>query len=157
MEQMLRPTGLLGATGLARDEMLADFHPPQTAEEVELAVLGVDGIRVTPLELAVAYRWLALRMMADRNSIATETVMGGLSDSATFGIAGEAHAGGVSVAGKTGTAESGGSKQTHGWFVGLVPALNPEIVIVVYLPVERGVDAAHIAGLVLGNSPMVRK
>jgi cell division protein FtsI/penicillin-binding protein 2 len=157
MEQMLRPTGLLGATGLTRNEILAEFHPPQTVEEVELGVLGVEGIRVTPLELAVAYRWLALRMMADRNSIATETVMGGLSDSVTFGIAGQAYSGGVSVAGKTGTAESVGSTQTHGWFVGLAPALNPEIVIVVYLPVGRGVDAAHIAGLVLGNSPMARK
>jgi peptidoglycan glycosyltransferase len=157
MEQILRTAGVLGPTRLVPDEAAADFRRPQTVEDMELAVLGVEGIRLTPLELAAAYRWLAQRTTADPSSIATRTVIGGLLDSATFGIAGPAHSGGVPIAGKTGTAENSGSQQTHGWFVGFAPASNPEIVIVVYLPVGRGADAAHIAGLILGNSPMVRR
>lgn len=154
LEPMLRDTGLLGATRLASDEAVAEFSIPRTIEDAELAVLGVEGIQVTPFELASAYRWLAQRMRSDPASVASKTVLSGLSDSANFGIAVPVHFGGVSVAGKTGTAESAGSRRTHGWFVGLAPAANPEIVIVVYLPAGRGADAAHIAGLVLASSSM---
>ena len=35
----------------------------QSADSEELALLGVDGVRVTPLELAAAYRWLALSLL----------------------------------------------------------------------------------------------
>jgi len=31
---------------------------PRTPDQNRLALLGVDGVRVTPLELASAYRWL---------------------------------------------------------------------------------------------------
>jgi len=76
--QMLRRTALLGATGLARDEATADFREPQNAAEEQLAVLGVVGVRVTPLELAEAYRWLALQMAAHLQSGASQVVMSGL-------------------------------------------------------------------------------
>jgi cell division protein FtsI/penicillin-binding protein 2 len=154
---MLGGTGLLSPTRLVTDEAVARFRPPQTVEEMELAVLGVEGILVTPLELAVAYRWLALRMTASPASNATTTVLGGLSDSAEFGIADAAHSDRLPVAGKTGTAANAGARGTHGWFVGLAPASNPEVVLVVYVPAGRGADAARVAGLVLGNSPLVRK
>jgi penicillin-binding protein 2 len=151
---MLRPTGLLGATGLAHDEAVADFQEPRTPEEMQLAVLGVDSIRVTPLELASAYRWLATELALHTQTIAATTVSGGLADSAESGMAQPARQAGNSVAGKTGSAESAGSHRTHGWFAGFAPAAHPWVVIVVFVPSGRGVDAAHIAGRLLALAPI---
>jgi len=154
--RLLRPTGLLGTTGLTRAEAAAEFHEPQSTDAEQLALLGVDGIRITPLELAVAYHWLAVEMAAHPDSEAAEVVRDGLADSASFGMAGAASLGGVAVLGKTGTAEGIRSSQSHGWFVGLAPAQNPKVVIVVYLPAGRGRDAARIAGEILAHAPLER-
>lgn len=151
---LLRPTGLLAATGLAREEAVAEFHEPESADAEQLALLGVEGIRVTPLELAEAYRWLALELAAHPNSDAARVVSVGLEDSASFGMAGQASLGGVAVLGKTGTAEGLASNRSHGWFVGLAPAQKPRFVIAVYLPAGRGADAAHVAGEVLSSAPL---
>lgn len=151
---LLRATGLLGTTGLASPEATADFREPRSVTDQQLAVLGVKGVRVTPLELAIAYRWLAREMTAHANTSAAQTVRVGLLDSATFGIAGEASAGEVAVAGKTGTAESTATSRTHGWFVGLAPAERPQVVIAVYLPSSRGADAAAVAGALLARAPL---
>ena len=62
--------------------------------------------------------------------------------------------GGVPVAGKTGTANLGPGTGSHGWFVGLVPAEHPTVVLAVYLPAGRGADAATVAAEVLKNSPL---
>ena len=40
---------------------------------------------------------------------------------------------GVSVAGKTGTAEAGKSVQTHAWFIAFAPADNPRVAIAIVL------------------------
>jgi peptidoglycan glycosyltransferase len=69
-------------------------------------------------------------------------------------MAGQASLGGVAVLGKTGTAEGTSSSRTHGWFVGLAPAKNPQVVIAVFLPSGRGADAAHVAGALLANAPI---
>jgi penicillin-binding protein 2 len=154
---LLRPTGLLGPTGLAGKDSLeavAEFREPNSPDAEELALLGVDGVRVTPLELATAYRWLALELAAHSDSDASQVVRAGLEDSASFGMAGQASLGGVAVLGKTGTAEGVASSRTHGWFVGLAPAQNPQVVIVVFLPEGRGADAAHVAGELLANAPI---
>jgi cell division protein FtsI/penicillin-binding protein 2 len=166
--QLLRPTGLLGPTGLvgpkgktdlsglARDEAAAEFREPETVDAEQLALLGVEGVRVTPLELAVAYRWLARELDTHPASDATQVVRAGLEDSASFGMAGQASLGGVAVMGKTGTAEGTRSSQSHGWFAGIAPAENPKVVIVVYLPAGRGADAAYVAGEILANAPLER-
>lgn len=151
--QVLKPTGLLGATGLAANEALAEFRAPRTPEEEELAVLGTEGIRVTPLELAVAYRWLAKELMANSSSRAAQVVQAGLKDSASFGMADQASMGGAAVAGKTGTAASTEASWTHGWFAGFLPVDRPRVVMVVYLPTGRGADAAHVAGVLLAHAP----
>jgi cell division protein FtsI/penicillin-binding protein 2 len=151
---LLRSTGLLGATGLAREEATAEFREPATTAEMQLAVLGVEGIRVTPLELAEAYRRLALELTAHPDSIASQTLRTGLEDTASFGVARQASLGGVPVAGKTGTAEGEGTSQTHGWFVGFAPADKPQVVIVAYLPAGRGADAARVTGDVLARAPL---
>jgi cell division protein FtsI/penicillin-binding protein 2 len=152
LSRILKPTGLLSQTRLTPDEVVADFREPQTPEETALAVLGTVGIRVTPLELAAAYRWLALQMASQSNGEAAQVVNAALKDSAGFGMAGAAGVGGIDVAGKTGTAESAGAIQTHGWFAGLFPASRPKVVIVVFLPRGNGADAAHLAGLLLAHA-----
>lgn len=150
--RLLRRTGLLSATGLAPNEAVAEFREPDSADSRQLTLLGVDGVRVTPLELARAYRWLALELAVHADSDASQVVRTGLEDSASFGMAGQVSLGGVAVLGKTGTAESEASSRTHGWFVGLAPAQNPKVVIVVFLPSGRGADAAHVAGELLANA-----
>lgn len=152
--RLLRPTGLLGLTGIAPQEAVAEFSEPDSPDSQQLALLGVDGVRVTPLELAAAYRWLAFELAAHPDSDAARVVRAGLEDSASFGMAGQASLGGVAVLGKTGTAEGASSPHTHGWFVGLAPAENPQVIIAVFLPAGRGADAAHVAGELLANAPI---
>ena len=149
LDRILRPTGLLSVTGLAPREATDEFRGPVTQADEQLAVLGLANIRVSPLELAEAYSWLALRMAAHPDSRAAQVVSAGLRDSSSFGMAGEANLGGLPVAGKTGTAEDANSARTHGWFVGLAPAAQPEAVLAVFVPSGRGADAAHVAGAIL--------
>lgn len=58
---------------------------------------------------------------------------------------------GVTVAGKTGTAEVGKTSQTHAWFIGFAPAENPRVAIAVVLENAGvgGTVAAPIAREVL--------
>ena len=51
---------------------------------------------------------------------------------------------GLSLAGKTGTAEVGGGKRDHAWFVGFVPADAPRYAFVVVL--EHGGSGGSVAG-----------
>lgn len=153
LEAMLRKTGVLAPSGLAANEASAVFHAPENVERTELAFLGVEGVRVSPLELAEAYRWLANEMEKSPEVAATKTVRAGLTDSASYGMADAAGMGGVPVMGKTGTAALSGVQQTHGWFAGIAG----DVVIVVYLPAGRGADAARVAGVVLKNSPLAGK
>jgi cell division protein FtsI/penicillin-binding protein 2 len=162
LRALLAPTGLLSQTGLAPAEATAVFHDPQTADSTSLALLGVDGILVTPLELATAYRWLALQLAAPHPegtgrppaAAAAQVVEDALADSASFGMAGAASLGGVPIAGKTGTASSAAGGQSHGWFIGLAPSDAPRAVIAVYLPAGHGADAARVAADLLAHSPL---
>jgi cell division protein FtsI/penicillin-binding protein 2 len=154
LRRLLSPTGILGQTGLAADEAKAAFREPRTQDEASLTLLGVDGIRVSPLELAAAYRWLALQLAARGGSAAAQAVHAGLADSASFGIAASASLGDVSVAGKTGTANLGPGTPSHGWFAGFAPAGQPRAVVVVYLPAGHGANAAQVAADLLAHSPM---
>jgi cell division protein FtsI/penicillin-binding protein 2 len=156
--RLLRPTGLLSVTDLAtapEHEASANFREPTTTEAEQLALLGVDGVLITPLELAVAYRWLAQQLAANPQTKATQVIDAGLADSAGFGMARQATHSGASVAGKTGTAEGTASTQSHGWFAGLAPAVKPQVVVVIYLPAGRGSDAARVAAELLAHSPVM--
>jgi peptidoglycan glycosyltransferase len=59
---------------------------------------------------------------------------------------------GTTVAGKSGTAELGGSGEPHSWFIGFAPAEAPEVVIAVLVEeAGRGGDvAAPMAGQLMG-------
>ncbi|MCD6554260.1 MAG: hypothetical protein J7M16_09655, partial [Anaerolineae bacterium] len=60
------------------------------------------------------------------------------------GCAGEAALPGVTVAGKTGTAQVGEPGQLpHAWFIGFAPAEAPRVVVVVL--VENGGDGGRVA------------
>ena len=170
LEAMLRKSGLLGASGLVANDATAIFRAPLTSEKTQLALLGVSGVRVSPLEMAEAYRWLARELIENKNSEAAKVVAAGLADSASFGMAravsfgrsSSASLGGVTVAGKTGTAAREDQSQTHGWFAGFAPfdaamSEKPQIVVVVYLPAGRGTDAAQVAAEVLKNSPLAKR
>lgn len=50
----------------------------------------------------------------------------------------------VAVAGKTGTAETGGGRPDHAWFAGFVPAEQPQFAVVVVL--EHGGSGSRAAG-----------
>ena len=161
LEAMLRKSGLLSASGLAANEATAVFRAPTTSERAQLAMLGVAGVRVSPLEMAEAYLWLARELVENKNSKAARVVAAGLADSANFGMAGAASLGGVAIAGKTGTATREDQSQTHGWFAGFAPfdaamSQKPQIVVVVYLPAGRGMDAARVAAEVLKDSPLAK-
>lgn len=61
-----------------------------------------------------------------------------MRQSVDYGVASSAKVAGVTVAGKTGSAEFGeqhadGSYDTHAWFVGFAPFENPQIAVVVFL------------------------
>lgn len=56
------------------------------------------------------------------------------------------------VAGKTGTAETGGGQADHGWFAGYTPAEEPRFAFVVVLEHGgSGADAARLAGNLIGR------
>lgn len=154
LRSVLAPTGLLSQTGLAPKEATAVLRDPQSPDASRLAVLGVAGILVTPLELATAYRWLALQLAAHPNSRAAQVIRAGLADSASFGMAGAASLGGVPIAGKTGTASTAAGMQIHGWFAGQAPSDHPSVVIAVYIPAGHGADAARVAADLLADSPL---
>lgn len=114
-------------------------HAPMadaSAEQRELAVLGLEGTTVSPAELARSYRNL---LVAEPDE---GTVVRGLRDSVGYGMANPASVPGLDILGKTGTASGAGETWTHGWFAG---ALAGRLIVVVYVPHGDGGTAAHLA------------
>jgi len=107
-----------------------------TVEERELAVLGLNGVSVTPIAMARAYREMLQHGPYD-------AVMRGLRGSVEYGMANNARVAHVNVLGKTGTAANAQTARTHGWFAGAVPG---RFVVVVYVPDGNGAEAAALAG-----------
>ncbi|GAB2775682.1 penicillin-binding protein 2 [Nocardioides salsibiostraticola] len=58
---------------------------------------------------------------------------------------------GVSVAGKTGTAQSGGDGPPYAWFVSFAPAEDPEVAVAVMIESAPNVPRESIAGGALGG------
>ena len=120
---------------------LAPTSIPQSREQKELLVLGVAGIAVSPAQMAVAYRRLALEL----DQANAPAVREGLRDSVTYGMAHNADVPGMEIAGKTGTAGDGAQGRSHGWFAGTGHLGHDEVVVVIYLPLGNGADAARLA------------
>jgi membrane peptidoglycan carboxypeptidase len=107
-----------------------------TVEQRQLAVLGLNGVTASPLELARAYREL-LDHLPPNGPVAR-----GLKESVDYGMANPAAVSGVPILGKTGTASDPGEAWTHGWFAGAIPG---RFVLVVYVPHGDGGTAARLA------------
>lgn len=126
--------------GAALDDAMAGLHHAEfrsaTVEQRELAALGLQGVTVTPSELAKAYRELLLPMKPG------DTVAAGLRDSVSFGMARGAKVPGMEVMGKTGTASEPGQPATHGWFAGAVPG---RWIVVIFVPRGDGGVASGLA------------
>jgi stage II sporulation protein D len=114
---------------------------PQGREQKELLVLGVAGIAVSPAQIAEAYRRLALELDQSKAPAVRE----GLRDSVTYGMAHNADVPGMEIAGKTGTAGEEAQGRSHGWFAGTGHLGHDEVVVVIYLPLGNGADAARLA------------
>jgi cell division protein FtsI/penicillin-binding protein 2 len=104
--------------------------------------IGEEGIRVTPLGLAEAYRGLILPLRDPRSvTPGLRLALKGMEAVVSNGTAQAAASQNVIVAGKT------GSLAGHGWFVGFAPSERPEIVVLIF--VEQGTGgktAAPLAG-----------
>jgi membrane carboxypeptidase/penicillin-binding protein len=104
-----------------------------------LEALGVDGIRCTPLDLARAYRRLALKRIQDAQAFAP--VYQGLIESIQRGTSIAAGtAASAPVYGKTGTTSQ------SAWFAGFSSSIALAILL---FQGTGGADAAPIAGEVL--------
>ncbi|MBI3281511.1 MAG: hypothetical protein HYZ57_16910 [Acidobacteria bacterium] len=126
----------LGPDAVAR--ALAPFAPrrARNAEELALQGIGEWGVSATPVELARAYRKLAL-------GCGGGPVCRGLAGAVNYGTAQLA---GMGIAGKTGTTPHPKRLSTHAWFAGWSPVQAPQVLVVVFLENGKGgPDAAPVA------------
>lgn len=144
LEDVYRRAGFTSITRLAPSEVAGRLTIAGSTGQLQLQALGDWGIEVTPLELAWAYRNLALQKRRNEPGVSAP-VFAGLEHSVQYGMAHSAKPAGITAAGKTGTAAGRGTAYTHAFFAGYAPAKNPEIVLAVYLENGRGADAAAIA------------
>ncbi len=156
----LQRAGFASRTELVADEAVGKVETAADLPHQQLQALGYWGVEVTPLELVAAYRSLALhKLKNDLPSLAAAPVFSGLERSVEYGMAQSdaASPGGITFAGKTGTAAGTASAPTHGFFVGYAPADKPEVVLVVYLERGRGADAAAIAAPIFSAYAKARR
>ena len=137
--QLLRGYGIAERPHLFAVESPGGVRLPQSEDQLQLLVLGLEGVTVTPAQLAIAYRRLAARLAA------LPAVRRGLEGSVSYGMAHNAAVPGIPIAGKTGTASDPGQAWTHGWFAGIASRGREKIVMVIYLPRGNGGDAAGLA------------
>jgi peptidoglycan glycosyltransferase len=142
-------------------------NPPQTAQ----SAIGQFDVRVTPLEVAMVSAAIANHGVVMRPYLVQQVVGANLEILETHtpeqmsvavtpeiaatitrmmvgvvdvGTGKPARISGVSVAGKTGTAQQGNGLPPHAWFTAFAPADNPKIAIAVV--VEDGGNAGEEAG-----------
>lgn len=134
--------GLGSRTGLfAADEAAGSVRPQMNIDDQRMQALGEQGIAVTAVELAMAYRLLAGKMGAP----AMQPIRSGLEGAVEFGTAQNARIAGAEIAGKTGSAISQQGEPVA-WFAGFLPSSAPKIALAVMLPGRSGgADAAPVA------------
>jgi cell division protein FtsI/penicillin-binding protein 2 len=108
-----------------------------TREASQLQALGEERVLVNPMELAQAYRQIALG--------GEPAITGGLADAVEFGTAQRAAVPGLAVAGKTGSVRTAAGAHIA-WFAGFTAAM---VVVVMLQGRSGGADAAPVAAEVL--------
>ena len=135
----LRGYGFGSRTGLLAAESPGFLGRPASEDALELFVLGLENVAVTPLQMARAYFHLETQLSE------VPAVQRGLEGSVAYGMAHNAATAGLTIAGKTGTASDPGQAWTHGWFAGIAVRGADRVVVVLYVPRGNGADAAHLA------------
>lgn len=136
--------GFSSRTSLIAGEATGEVERAQSPAQLQLQAIGEWGIKITPLELARAYRRIALREPKHEANLGP--LFAGLEQSVAYGMGNAAQPeNAMKVAGKTGTAPADEGFWTHAWFAGYAPARNPEIVVLVFL--ERGHGGSDAAGV----------
>lgn len=132
-----RLTGSGETAGRVQNERMPDVQRMQA--------LGESGILITPAELALAYRQLAVTASDPE----MHPILAGLEGAVEFGTAQNARVAGVTVAGKTGSTRNA-TRESIAWFTGFLPSRAPEVVVTVMLAGRSGgADAAPVAGQIL--------
>jgi peptidoglycan glycosyltransferase len=156
-----------------------DLNPPQTAQ----SAIGQFDVRTTPLQMAMVAAGIANRGVVMKPylvekvtgpdlQVLNRTTPQELSEAVSPQVAAQltrmmvevvdqgtgtnAQISGVSVAGKTGTAQVGGGRNPHAWFVSFAPAEDPKVAVAVVL--ENGGSEARLE--VSGNqlaAPIARR
>jgi len=145
MESLYRAfsrAGLNAPSGKWDTELAGSVEMPRTKETLQLMSIGESNVMVTPLGLAEAYRWLALRLRdASEETEQFRVIREGMEAVVDIGTGQGAAVKGLRIAGKTGTTDG------HAWFAGFAPAERPRVVVVVFLEKgSGGRDAAPVAG-----------
>jgi peptidoglycan glycosyltransferase len=142
----------------------ADMNPPQSAQ----AAIGQFDVRVTPLQMAmvaagvandgvVMKPYLVQTVRAQDLDVISQAQPQQLSRAVSSDVAQQltrmmvkvvsggtgtrAQIPGVTVAGKTGTAQHGDGKAPHAWFIAFAPAQDPQVAVAVV--VEDGGELGH--------------
>jgi membrane carboxypeptidase/penicillin-binding protein len=114
--------------------------PQKSAELQKLQALGASGILVTPMDMAMAYRKLALQAPAE--------ILSGLEGAVEYGTAQLARVRWATLAGNTGSSRT--TENFIAWFAGFLPSRSPQVVVTVMLAGHHGgSDAAPIAAQIL--------
>jgi peptidoglycan glycosyltransferase len=151
----------------AVSEFPGNLNPPQTAQ----SAIGQFSVRASPLQMAmvgaaVANRgvlmspYLVQEIRAPDLSPLNVTEPKSLGEAMSpqsaqeltdmmvnvveHGTGTNGQISGIKVAGKTGTAQQGGGRRPHAWFVSFAPAENPKVAVAVVI--ENGGDATEISG-----------
>ncbi len=136
--------GFASITALAASEAAGEVALAPSPEQQQLQAIGEWGIKVTPLEMASAYRGLAVSQ--SRHEAKLGPLFAGLQQSVEYGMGHAAQPdSAMKVAGKTGTTPADEGPWTHAWFAGYAPAEAPEIVVIVFL--EKGHGGNEAAGV----------
>jgi penicillin-binding protein A len=120
-------------------------QPALTSDAQRVQALGEGSVLTSAMELALAYRQLAVNCSQPE----MQPVTTGLEGAVEFGTAQNARVAGVTIAGKTGSARTTAGAHVA-WFAGFMPSRAPEVVVTVMLAGRSGgADAAPIAGQIL--------
>lgn len=105
--------------------------PETSLKPVFRAAVGESGFTVTPVQMALLMRNIALQDTGSNNPCSV--LCRAMRKVTTSGTASALKGAGVSCAGKTGSpSQPQDSQRRHGWFVGFAPAHNPQIAFAVF-------------------------